>query len=68
MAETSGGSTAISLGAAVAAILTAVGVGVITRTSKLREDTAIGLLFAGFFGFAVLVSLSRRRSLQRHRR
>lgn len=56
-----GTSVAISLGAVVAAVLTAVGVSVITRTSRLREDTAIGLLFAGFFGFAVLL-ISRSRS------
>lgn len=56
-----GTSVAISLGAVVAAVMTAVGVSVITRTSRLREDTAIGLLFAGFFGFAVLL-ISRSRS------
>jgi len=56
-----GGSTAISLGAAVAAVLTAMGVGVLTRTSRLREDTAIGLLFAALFAFAVLL-ISRSRS------
>lgn len=56
-----GGSTAISLGAAAAAVLTAVGVGLLTRTSRLREDTAIGLLFAALFAFAVLL-ISRSRN------
>jgi manganese/iron transport system permease protein len=55
-----GSSVAISLGAVVAAVVTAIGVSIITRTSRLREDTAIGLLFAGFFGFAVLLISSSR--------
>lgn len=56
-----GGSTAISLGAVAAAVATAVGVSGLTRTSRLREDTAIGLLFAGMFGFAILL-ISRTRN------
>ena len=55
-----GTSVAISLGAVAAAVLTAVCVSVITRTSRLKEDTAIGLIFAGFFGFAILLISSSR--------
>ena len=56
-----GGSTAISIGAVIAAVITALGVSFITRTSRLREDTAIALLFAGLFGFAILL-ISRARN------
>ena len=55
-----GGSVAISLGAAAAAGLTAVGVSVLTR-ARLREDTAIGLLFAALFAFGILL-ISRARN------
>ena len=50
-----GGNIAISLGAAVAAVSTAVSVAIVTRAAKLREDTAIGLLFAGIFALGVLI-------------
>jgi len=56
-----GGSTAISVGAVIAAVLTALGVSFLTRASRLREDTAIALLFAGLFGFAILL-ISRARN------
>ena len=55
-----GASIAISLGAAVAAGATAVGVSLLTR-ARLREDTAIGLLFAGLFAFGILL-ISRTRN------
>ncbi len=55
-----GGSIAISLGAAGAAGLTAVSVSLLTR-ARLREDTAIGLLFAALFAFGVLL-ISRARN------
>ena len=55
-----GGSIAISLGAAGAAGLTAVAVSLLTR-ARLREDTAIGLLFAALFAFGVLL-ISRARN------
>lgn len=55
-----GGSIAISLGAAGAAGVTAIGVSVLTR-ARLREDTAIGLLFAALFAFGVLL-ISRARN------
>ncbi len=55
-----GGSIAISLGAAGAAGVTAVSVSLLTR-ARLREDTAIGLLFAALFAFGVLL-ISRARN------
>ena len=55
-----GGSVAISLGAAGAAGMTAIGVSILTR-ARLREDTAIGLLFAALFAFGVLL-ISRARN------
>ncbi len=55
-----GGSIAISLGAAAAAASTAVGVSLLTR-ARLREDTAIALLFAALFAFGILL-ISRARN------
>jgi manganese/iron transport system permease protein len=43
----------LELGGAVVGILTALGIGVITRRSKLSQDTAIGVLFAGTFALGV---------------
>ncbi len=43
------------LGAAVAAIGTALGIGWITRRANVRGDTAIGVLFAGMFALGVLL-------------
>jgi ABC-type Mn2+/Zn2+ transport system permease subunit len=43
------------LGAAVAAVLTALAIGWIGRRARLRSDTIIGVLFAGMFGLGVLM-------------
>jgi len=43
----------LELGGAVVGILTALGIGVITRRSKISQDTAIGVLFAGTFALGV---------------
>jgi len=43
----------IILGGAVAAIGTALGIGVLTRRSGLRADAVIGVLFAGVFALGV---------------
>lgn len=52
------------LGALVAAVLTALGIGVITRGGQLREDTAIGVIFAGVFALGVaLMSTIRSYSV-----
>ncbi|MXZ88457.1 MAG: metal ABC transporter permease [Dehalococcoidia bacterium] len=50
----------MSLGAAGAAGATAVGVSFLTR-ARLREDTAIGILFAALFAFGILL-ISRTRN------
>ena len=43
-----------------AAITSALGIGAITRNSKVREDTAIGIVFAGAFALGVaLISTAR---------
>lgn len=50
-------------GALVAAVLTAVGIGVISRRGTLREDTAIGVMFTGFFALGILL-LSRIKTFR----
>ncbi len=56
-----GGTVLITLGAGVAAILTALGVALLTIHGRLREDTAIGIMFAGFFALGVIL-ISRQRT------
>lgn len=56
-----GGAVFITLGAGVAAVLTALGVALLTLRGRLREDTAIGIMFAGFFALGVLL-ISRQRT------
>ena len=48
-----GGS--IYLGAAIAAILTSLGIAFVSRRSGLRFDTAIGVLFVGAFALGILI-------------
>ena len=43
------------LGGAVVGIATALGIGVIVRRSKVSQDTAIGVLFAGTFALGVVM-------------
>jgi manganese/iron transport system permease protein len=43
------------LGAAVAAVGTALAIGVVTKRAGIRQDTAIGVLFAGTFAFGVFL-------------
>ncbi len=43
------------LGAAVAAVSTALAIGVVTKRAGIRQDTAIGVLFAGTFAFGVFL-------------
>lgn len=43
------------LGAGVAAVVTAVGIGYVSRRTRLRADTAIGVLFAGAFALGILL-------------
>ena len=56
-----GGTVLITLGAGIAAVLTALGVALLTLRGRLREDTAIGIMFAGFFALGVLL-ISRQRT------
>ena len=56
-----GGAVLITLGAGVAAVLTALGVALLTLRGRLREDTAIGIMFAGFFALGVVL-ISRQRT------
>lgn len=43
----------VAIGGAVAGILTALGIGFVVRRSKVSQDTAIGVLFAGTFALGV---------------
>jgi manganese/iron transport system permease protein len=43
------------IGGAVAAVLTALAIGVVSRRGNLRFDTAVGVLFAGTFAFGILL-------------
>jgi len=50
--------------AMIAAILSSLGIGAISRTSKINEDTAIGIIFAGMFALGVaLISTVRSYSV-----
>jgi manganese/iron transport system permease protein len=51
----------LSLGALVAAVLTALGIGWISRKQRVKEDTAIGVVFTGMFALGILL-ISRTRS------
>ena len=43
------------IGAMIAAVGTALAIGVVTRRAGIRQDTAIGVLFAGTFAFGVFL-------------
>ena len=43
------------LGAAIAAVATALAIGWVTRRGNLRGDTAIGVIFAGMFALGVFL-------------
>ncbi len=50
--------------ALIAAILSSLGIGAISRTTKIKEDTAIGIIFAGTFALGVaLISTVRSYSV-----
>jgi manganese/iron transport system permease protein len=46
--------------ALVAAVLSSLGIGAISRTTKIKEDTAIGIVFAGAFALGVALISSVR--------
>jgi manganese/iron transport system permease protein len=49
----------LAVGALIFGVLTALGIGVLTERGTLKEDTAIGVVFAGFFALGVaLLSLT----------
>lgn len=54
------GTVGITLGAAVAAVLTAIGVSSLTHHARLRPDTAIGIMFAGLFALGIILISSER--------
>ena len=47
------------LGALVAGLITALGIGWLTRRQALREDTAIGVLFTAMFALGVVLAAGR---------
>ena len=50
--------------ALIAAVFSSVGIGTITREAKVREDTAIGIVFAGMFALGIaLISTVRSYSV-----
>ena len=51
------------VGALIAAFVTAVGIGLLTRKKAMREDTAIGVIFTGLFALGIVL-LSRVTSFQ----
>lgn len=52
------------IGALVTGVLTALGIGIVTRYSKLKEDTAIGVMFTTAFSLGILLmSLIRAKSI-----
>ncbi|MFD2117728.1 metal ABC transporter permease [Paenibacillus yanchengensis] len=49
------------IGATVAGFIATIGIGVITRHSKLKQDAALGIVLSTFFGFGiVLLSIIQR--------
>lgn len=55
-----GRSEPLFWGALLAAILSAVGIGTISKSTNLREDTAIGIVFAGMFALGIALISSVR--------
>jgi ABC-type Mn2+/Zn2+ transport system permease subunit len=43
------------LGALIAAVLTALGIGWFSREGEIREDTAVGVMFSGLFALGILL-------------
>lgn len=50
---TNGNPQAVMLGGMVAGVLSALGIGLLTRGGRLQEDTAIGVVFAGALALGV---------------
>ena len=47
--------TSILIGAAAAGLVTAIGIAVVSRSGRIREDAAIGVLFTGAFALGVVL-------------
>jgi manganese/iron transport system permease protein len=47
------------LGALIAGLLTALGIGWLSRKEAVREDTAIGVLFTGMFALGILIASTK---------
>lgn len=54
----------IVIGAFVFGIVTALGVGIVSRSRRVTEDSAIGVLFAAFFALGVVI-ISRQSGFRR---
>lgn len=52
--------TSLSIGALVAGLLTALGIGWLSRRDAIREDTAIGVAFTGMFALGILLMSTTR--------
>ncbi|GIV85400.1 MAG: membrane protein [Candidatus Roseilinea sp.] len=50
----------MTIGAVLAGIVTALGIGWLSRRREVREDTAIGILFTGMFALGILLMSSVR--------
>jgi ABC-type Mn2+/Zn2+ transport system permease subunit len=50
----------LSVGALLAGLATALGIGWLSRRDRIREDTAIGIVFTGMFALGVLLMSSTR--------
>lgn len=53
--------TAVLIGGLIASVVSALGIGFLTRGKRLREDTAIGIIFAGMLAFGIAI-ISRSRN------
>jgi len=53
----------LAIGALIMGVITAVGIGVLTRRAALKEDTAIGVIFAGLFALGVALLSARGNSI-----
>lgn len=49
----------LAVGALILGLLTALGIGFLTERTALKEDTAIGVIFAGFFALGVAMLSAR---------
>lgn len=50
----------LSAGAIIAGLITALGIGYLSQRTRLREDTAIGVLFTGMFALGILLMSTTR--------